>query len=169
MQNGAILLKPQFYTVHFQWECQVKYPDKHKPPLQMNADSTTETEASQHFPSFKAVPLRRGRTAPPPREELEKEKCSELLKSSGCFRNQVPHLPQEHLSPSWRSKHRGSQALNSAKLHVGSICSGLEVETDQTAQCICPTQNITETDPEEPFPNVHCASTNNTAQNPNQA
>lgn len=51
----------------------------------------------------------------------------------------------------------------------GSICSGLEVETDQTAQCICPTQNITETDPEEPFPNVHCASTNNTAQNPNQA
>lgn len=132
MQNGAILLKTQFCTEHLQWQCQVKYPDKHKAPLQLNSDSSPEGGSPQHFPSFKGVPLRRGRTAPHHSEELEEEKFSELLKTSGCFRKQVPHLTWDHLSPSWRSRHRGSGALNSVKLQVETICSGLEVR--QTRQ-----------------------------------
>lgn len=75
----------------------MKYPDKQQPPLQVNSDPTTEAGSPQHFPSFRAVPLKRGRIAPPPNEELEEEMFSEV--AQGCFRNQ--EVTQEHLSPSW--------------------------------------------------------------------
>lgn len=90
-QNSAILFKPQSCTLHLQWKCQVKYPDKHKPPLQLNSDSTVEAGAPQHLSSEDAH-LRRGRTALPSDEELGEQKFSGLLKISACFRKQVPHL-----------------------------------------------------------------------------
>lgn len=158
MQNGAILLKAQFCTQHLQgsarWNTQINTSHHCRwiqtPPLEVDLPRT----------SFKAVPLRRGRTAPPPNEELEQEKFSELLKTSGCFRNQVPHLTWDHLSPSWRSRHRASWALNSG---FSWSQSALEWRWDRSDSS---TQNIAALDCEGPIPNVHCASTNNTSQNP---
>ena len=68
----------------------MKYPDKHKPPLQLNSDSTAEAGAAPQF-SLSAHPGS-GRRALPPEEGPGEKNFSGLLKISACFRNQVPHL-----------------------------------------------------------------------------